>query len=92
MATYAVPARVFLPEEEAAPIREIFRRGQENWEFWELHWEQLLRDHYGGWVAIDDGQMLIAPNLDALFEELRAQVWPLGTALIRSLTWREPHI
>lgn len=41
--------RVFLSEEEAAPIREMFRNAQENWLALERAWPALMRDHQREW-------------------------------------------
>ena len=89
MAIESRPSRRFLSEREAAPILARFLSCDANWDLFERERPNLLRDHYGEWVAVSEGRFLFSDSLEALIESARAENWPLETTVIRLAAERE---
>jgi hypothetical protein len=85
-------ARLFLSEEDAAPIRDGMARHDANWARFEQEWERLIREHWGEWVAVNEGKFLYSLSLEGVVEAVRAAGWPMSTTVVRRAAERDLRI
>ena len=84
--------RRILPEEEAAPIRRLFRKVEAEYRLLEREWDRLLPEHEGQWVAVNGRQFLFDDSLEELIAAARAKNWPLGTIAVDLLLAARPPV
>ena len=92
MAIESKPTRRFLPEAEAAPIREAGRQAEADWKLVDAEWDNLIREHHGQWAGVHQGCFVFGNSIEAVIEAARSQGWESGSTIIRPLVERQLHL
>jgi hypothetical protein len=89
MAIESRPARVFLPEEQAAPIRAALQQAEADWRLVDAEWDVLIGAHRGQWVGVNKGRFVFGASIEAALDAAREAGWEPGATIIRPLIERQ---
>lgn len=73
-------------------VRNMITRAHGNYHAIETHWEMLVTEHEGEWVASYEGEFAFGSTIQEAIAKAQAKAWPLGMIAIDQIRSTRPSI